>query len=167
MYCIRHTFRIPAYSILCLCRYIQAYSALLRYIHVYWGIFKEHSGLFRRIFSTLCNSPIFTTLPYSNYWHLGPEAYSKPCETLTRHIQNLDIVRRVYSGIIHPYSDIFRTLCNACICRSLGFLESWNIQNPSIIAFWNWQPWYIDNPRIFRTLDIFTTRHLFRNLSKI
>ena len=67
------------------------------------------------------------------------------------------------------YSEIFRTLCNAYIRRNLAYSESWNIQNPSIIA----------SRRIFRTLsylrkftniqnsDIFKTPHIFRTLSKI
>ena len=60
------------------------------------------------------------------------EAYSKPCETLTRHIHNPAIVRTVYSGIIQPCSDIFRTLCNACIYRNLAYSELAYIQNPVI-----------------------------------
>ena len=38
---------------------------------------------------------------------------------------------------------MFKTLCNACICRNLAYSEFWNIQNPSIIA----------SRRIFRTLS--------------
>ena len=67
----------------------------------------------------------------------------KLCQIWTRHIQNPVIVGTVYSGIIQRYSGIFRTLCNACICRNLAYLEFWNIQNPSIIASWG----------IFRTLS--------------
>ena len=58
---------------------------------------------------------------------------------MARHIQN---------PAIGYYLAIFRTLCNACICRNLPCLESWNIQNPSIIVSQriNW------NLRISRTL---------------
>ena len=47
-----------------------------------------------------------------------------------------------------------RTLCNAWICRNLAYSESWNIQNPYIIAFrCNSQPTHIyKNLQIFRTL---------------
>ena len=45
------------------------------------------------------------------------------------------IFRTLPQGLIQSYSDIFRTLCNACIRRNLGYSESRNIQNPSIIAF--------------------------------
>ena len=85
-------------SFLKLCRHIKSYSALLRHIHAYSGIF-----------STLCNSRTSKTLPYS---------YLKPYQTLTGHIQN---------PAIGHYSAIFRTVCNACICRNLENLESWNI----------------------------------------
>ena len=40
-----------------------------------------------------------------------------------------------HRGIIQPYLDIFRALCNACICRNLPYSESWNIQSPSIITY--------------------------------
>ena len=84
-----------------------------------------------------------------------------------------------YSWIIHPYSSIFGTLCNACICRNLVYLESWNIQNLSVtgsllifimVIFTetgilcnpeNSEPWYIDNPGILRTLK-FKNQHIFR-----
>ena len=114
--------------------------------------------------------------------YLEPEALSKSCETLTRHIQNPAIVRTVYSGIILPYSDIFRTWRNACICKNLTYLESWYIQNPYIIASqriirilsyfrkyvnpikpWKFrtlawrQSWNIQNPGIFKTWDVFGT----------
>ena len=71
------------------------------------------------ILSTLCNLHIFTTLPYSEPWHLELEAYSKPCQILTIHIKKLSIVRAVYRTIIQRYSGIFKTLCNACICRNI------------------------------------------------
>ena len=58
---------------------------------------------------------------------------------------------------------------NTCICRNLAHSKSWNICNPSIIAY----------QCIFRTLsylwkfsniqnsDIFKAQHIFRTLSKI
>ena len=55
--------------------------------------------------SHIHNLAIFRSLGY-----LEPEAYSKPCETLTRHIQNSVTVKTAYSGIIQLYSGIFRTL---------------------------------------------------------
>ena len=78
------------------CRNIQAFLALLRHIQAYSGIF-----------STLCNRHILTTAPYSEPWHIYKQShiYSKPCETLTRLIQNPTIVRTVYSSIIQPYSE--------------------------------------------------------------
>ena len=79
-------------------------------------------------------------------------SYLKSCETLTRHIQNPP------QGIIQPYSDIFRTLCNACICRNLTYSKSWNIQNLSIIA----------SQCIFRTLSylqVYKNLQIFRSLT--
>ena len=101
---------------------IQSWSALLRHIHAYWDIIYAYSSLF----STL-SSPHIHNLAV--FW-----AYLKPCETLTRHIQK---------PTIGHYSAIFRTLYNASIRRNLAYSESWNIQNPSIIA----------SRRIFRTLS--------------
>ena len=163
-------------------RYIEAYSSLLSYIHTHWGILKVYSG----IFSTLCNHRIFTTLPYSEHWHLGPEAYSNLCETLTRYIQKSASVKTVYSVITQPHSGVFATLCNACICRPLEYSESWNIQNPSVncIPMHNqnpvivtkigkpWETLKIQNPDILRILEHsepwhIHTRYIFRTLSKI
>ena len=67
------------------------------------------------------NLAIFQALTY-----LEPETYSKPCETLIKHIQSPVTIRTVCSDIIQLYSDIIRTLCNACICRNFdlfGILE--------------------------------------------
>ena len=80
---------------------------------------------------------LYSSIILAIFWalaYLELEVYSKPCETLTRHIQIPGTVKTVYSGIIQPYSGIFRTLCNVCICRNLAYLEFWNIQIPSIIA---------------------------------
>ena len=97
-----------AYSELSLFRYIQVYSTFLTHIHAYWGIF-----WLIQAYSAPC-----VTLVYLQHSHISSrllelEAYSKPSETLTRHIQSPAIVRTVYSSIIQPYSGMFTTLCNA------------------------------------------------------
>ena len=104
-----------------ICRNIQSYSALLRHIHAYWDIIQAYSSLF----STLCNPRIFTTLLYI-YW-----AYLNLYET--------DIFRTLAEGIIQSYSELCATLAYAETWNT----QSWNIQNPSIIA----------SGRIFRTLS--------------
>ena len=50
-----------------------------------------------------------------------PEAYSKPCQIskMMDHIDELGIVRRIYSGI---FRHIQRTLCNHCIYNCAIFL---------------------------------------------
>ena len=68
----------------------------------------RHIQAYSGILSTLCNPCIFTTLSYSDSWHLEPEAYSKPREALTRHVQNLAIFRTGYPSIIQSYLGIFR-----------------------------------------------------------
>ena len=83
---------------------------------------------------TLCYPHIVTILPFSESWHLVLEAYSKPCETMTRQIQNPARLRTVYPSLIQLYSGIFRTLRNTCICRNLGDSESWDIQRTFITA---------------------------------
>ena len=96
-----------------ICRNIQSYSALLRHIHAYWDIIQAYSSLF----STLCNPRIFTTLLYI-YW-----AYLNLYET--------DIFRTLAEGIIQSYSELCATLAYAETWNT----QSWNIQNPSIIAW--------------------------------
>ena len=79
------TFSILTYSALFLsgiCTRIQSYSELVTFTH------RACSGLFKHIQypvkpSHILNLAIFSSLPY-----LEPEASLKPCETLTRHIQN-------------------------------------------------------------------------------
>ena len=70
------------------------------------------------------NLAIFQALAY-----LESEANSKPCETLTGHIQNPAIVRTVktvYSDIYQSYSGIFGALSNAYIYKNLPFSEFWS-----------------------------------------
>ena len=99
-------------------RYIQS-SDIFRtiFIHEYLGIFKhiQHPVNTLHIHSLA----IFGALAY-----LEPEANSKPCKTLIQHTQNPAIVRTVYSSIIQPFSGLFRTLCDACICRNLEYPKS-------------------------------------------
>ena len=114
-------------------------QALLRYIEDIEAysrissIIKAYSHIFRH---TLCNPCILKILLaiFRALTYLELEAYSKPFQALTRHIQNPVMVRTVYSGIILPCPCIFTTLCNSSICRNPAYSESWNIQNPSIIA---------------------------------
>ena len=140
------TFRILAYWELCLFRYIQVYSsisALLRHIHAYWAIIKAYLDLFRDMQNSEWPSHIYNLVIFWALIYLEPVPCSKLCKTLTKHIHNPSIVRTVYSGIFQPCSSACQTLCNACICRNPTYSESWNIQNPTIIAFW----------RMFRTLS--------------
>ena len=124
-------------------RYLQAHSTLLSHIHAFDALLRHlqsSSGILR----TLCKPLVFTNLLFSQALpYVELETYSKPCETSKRDIQNPAMVIIVYSGIIQPYSGICRTLCNFCICSNLTCWLSWNIQNPSIIAY----------RRIFRTLS--------------
>ena len=110
-------------------RYIQVYSALSRGIKIYWGIINEYSSLFRYIQHPVEPSHIHNLAIFQALAHLESEAYSKPCETFIKHIQNPAIVRIVHSGIIQSYRGIFKILCNPRICRNLAYLESWNNQN--------------------------------------
>ena len=106
-----------------ICWYNQAYLALLIHSRIlihYEGIFRHSHTLaiswtpnpgivkFGGILKTLCNFD---------------QAYSEPC-----HSQH---------SLFNHYSVIFRHMQNlrsAYICRNLAYSESWNIQNPSIIA---------------------------------
>ena len=68
------------------------------------------------IFGTLHNSCIFTTLTYSESWHLWDPRY----------IHNS----------VKAYSGILRTLCNAHILKTLPYLELCYIQNYGILLTW-------------------------------
>ena len=115
-------------------RHIQAYSTWLRHININWVIIKRYLGLLRYIQNPVYPLHIHNLAVFWALVYLEPETFSKPCETLTRHVQNLAIARTIYSGIIQPYSGILWTLCNLHICRNFAYLEFQNIQNPSIIA---------------------------------
>ena len=96
------------------------------------------------IFNTLCNSFIFTTLPYSEPWNLELEAYLKPYETFIRHIQNIAIVRTVYPSIIQPHSGMFITVQRLHIQKPGIFriLEYWEPSHNCILT-------HTQNPVIF------------------
>ena len=87
---------------------IQMYPSIFKHIKHYWDIFTHIKVLLRHIqaysgiVSTLCNlcTRIHNLALLWALAYLELEAYSEPCETLTRQIQNYVIVRTVYSGII-------------------------------------------------------------------
>ena len=101
------------------------------------------SRLFRHIqhpvsLSHICNLAIFWTLAY-----LEPEAYLKPCKTLTRHIQE---------PVIGNYSAIFRHIQN--------LLQRLHVQKPGMLKileypeqFHNCILTHIQNPVIRRVLN--------------
>ena len=92
--------------------------------HTYVGIVKVYSGLLNHIQHPVQPMHIHNLAIFQAMANLKPEVYSKPCEALTRRIQNSAIVRTVgtvYSDIIQPYSGILRTLCNSYICRYFIF----------------------------------------------
>ena len=59
---------------MCCIRHLQdpVYYRKLRHS----GIFTPYSDIYS-VFRTLCNSCIFRSLPYSEYWHIEPKIYSK------------------------------------------------------------------------------------------
>ena len=136
-----------------ICPYIQSYSALLRNNHVYWDIIKAYSDL--NIFSTLCSLCSLTI-----FWGLGylePEAYLKPCETLTRHIQNLvQCLHMQKPGILAAlkYSE-FHNCIIACIPSFHNCIPKY-IQN--LVTKWKFTN--IENSNIFnkgknKTVDVY------------
>ena len=146
-------FRILAYSALCFFRYMLAYSIIFSVIKTYSDMLRHYWSIFRHIqaysapcvilaYSQLChilNPDIFRTGGlFKILWNVD-QAYSGPCT----------------KGILQAYLDIFRILGNAYIRRTLAYLESWNIQNPSVIA----------SRRIFRTLSFFENLRIFRTLT--
>ena len=115
-----------------------------------------HSG----ILGTLCNPHIHSLVIFWALTCSEPETYLKPCETLTRHIQN---------PVIGYYSDIFRTLCNIWVGRNLAYSESWNIENSSIIASQCILRTlsYLQKFKNIQNTDMFKTQHIFRTLLKV
>ena len=103
-------------------------SCLLSKIQAYSGIFTSYSDIFSHIATYLepcVTLGIFRNLPYSESWH----TYNP------RYIQNS----------VKEYSDIFRTLCNACIFRIMFYSKFWHSEDPR----------YIQNP-----VDLGTFRHI-------
>ena len=96
--------------------FIQVCSCIFKAFNIirkYPGVMRHCKGMFRLIQTY---SASFVTIAYyiiSIFWALGyleAEAYSKPCETLNRHIQNPAIartVRTVHSGIYSAILGIF------------------------------------------------------------
>ena len=130
-----------------------AYSIIFSVIKTYSDILRHYWSIFRHIqaysapcvilaYSQLChilNPDIFRTGGlFKILWNVD-QAYSGPCT----------------KGILQAYLDIFRILGNAYIRRTLAYLESWNIQNPSVI----------ESRRIFRTLSFFENLRIFRTLT--
>ena len=106
-------------------------------------------------YSDLCNLCIYSGAIFRTLAYLEPEASSKACETLTRHIQNPAIALN-YSAIL-TYSER---------CVTLAYTETWHIRNPDASSepchiYENWstlcnpgnsEPWHIKNPGKLRTL---------------
>ena len=84
--------------------FYQVYAGIFNHTQRYSGIFMPIETLSRDtqaysdIFRSLCNRQIFIALPYSEPY-LKQEPYLKPCETLTRHIQNLGHCSAIFSNI--------------------------------------------------------------------
>ena len=103
MYLLYDTYSAP-----CLLSYIQTYSDIFRHIHVLFRHIQSSCGIFR----ILCDSCIFRTLPYLEFWHIkNPKS-----------IQNS----------VKAFSDIFRTLCNAriwerCHIQNFVIFKTWDI----------------------------------------
>ena len=101
-----------------ICRHIQSYSALLRYIHAYWDITQAYSGIFQQLSVNLAFSQPYHILSpgtfrtgslFRTLWN-GHQPYSEPCHSaLFSHIQ-------LYS---EP-------------CTTLAYAETWHIRNPQI-----------------------------------
>ena len=96
-------------------RHIQAQSALLRNIHAYKCIIKDIQTYFQSYSEPSVTLAYSQPCQFQALAYLEPEAHSKPCETLTRHVQNPATVRTIYSSIIQLYSGIFVTFCNPVI----------------------------------------------------
>ena len=111
-------------------------ETLLRHIQAYSGIL-----------SSLCDPCIFITLPYWVLAYFEPEAYLKPCEMLTGHIQNLSIWH---------YSAIFRHIQNLVQClhtQKPGILEILEYSG----TFYNCIPTYSEPCHIYENFPIFKT----------
>ena len=112
-------------------RHIQAYSALLRHINR-WGITKDYWGLFRHTQNPVQPSHVHKLTTFWALTYLKPKAYSKLCETLTRHIQNPVIEQFIQTLFSH-----IQAYPEPCV--TLAHVETWHIwnheiQNPSIFS---------------------------------
>ena len=89
--------------------------------------------------------------------YLEPEAYSKPLETLTRHIQNPHIARTVYSGIFRHIQNLVQPL-HLQKSGISGILEYSEIFHSCIVA-------HTQNPIIFMKTGKFCVTLEILNLS--
>ena len=145
MHCIRH---IQNSDILRILAFSAVFSGICLYKHC-WGIFTHIETLLRHmqpysgIFRTLCNPRIFTTFTFWALVFLEPEAYLKPCETLTRHIQNPAV--RHYSAVFRHIQDLVQRLHT----QKPGILGILEYSKP----FHNCIPTHIQNPVILRKIN--------------
>ena len=133
---------------------MQSYSALLGHIHSYWDTIKVYSGLLRHI---QAYSVPFVTLAYfqpSIFWalaYLESESYLKPCETLTRHIQNPAIGH--HSAIFRHIQDLAQRL---------------HMQKPDLLGILEYlEPLHNYIPTYIQKLVIFTKIYEYSALSHI
>ena len=136
------TFGILAHAALC---FFLVYAGIVNHIRHYQGIFTHIETLLKDIQAYVAKFSTYITLTYLKlaiFWTLASlelEAWLKPCENLTRYIQN--------SAIGH-YSTIFRHIQNLAQLLHmqkpgiLRILEYWKL-------FHNCFPTHIQNPSIF------------------
>ena len=134
MYCIRHIQNSGIFRTL----FIQVHVVKFKHIQHYKGIFTYTEALLRHIQAYSCIFGICVSLAYSQPCHI-PNPGLFRTRGIFKTLGNFD---QIYSECCHSqnslfrhYSAIFRTLYNACIYKNLAYLESWNTQNPSVIAF--------------------------------
>ena len=133
----------------CFFKYMPVYSIIFSVIEAYSHMLRNFKAIFRLIQAYLAP---FVILTYSQscyiFWalaYLGPEAYLKHCETLTRYIQN---------PAVWHYSAIFRTLHKKKpgIFEILEYLQTLHSCIPT----------YTQNPVIF-PVDIYLLKVNSRN----
>ena len=128
------TFRILAYSELCLFRYMPVYL-IQRYYDIFTHIetLLRHVQAYSDIFSTLCNPRIFKSLRYSE-----PVAHLKLREGLIRNIQN--------PFIGHHWASFSHIQAYAEPCATFAYAEAWDTWNPGIFRnLYNSIPTHIQN----------------------
>ena len=127
-----------------ICSHIEVYAVICKHMQHYEGIFTHIEALLRHIqaYSAPCVCLTYPQ-PYQALAYLEPQAYSKPCETVTWQIRNCVIVGIFFTFFIYKKTIFF---CQSFNFNIMPFIK-WNNYFPAreqkfakfFMSFWKTQ----------------------------